>query len=95
MLFLEGKMYQRTVEYIKEVDPLRLVLPGIRSRDSARRKHNIELVCQRANELARDRKSEILKSHLPVILQLATVCPFEDVRKEFTRLLEELKVWRM
>ncbi len=79
-------------EYIKEPDALHFALLGIRSRDLSRRKHNLDLVCHRAKELASDRQCEILKGYLPDILRLASVCPFEDVCKEFTRLLQELKV---
>ena len=90
--FFDQIMSQERKAYIKEPDSIHFALVGIRSRDLSRRKHNLDLVRNRAKELASDRQSEILKGYLPVVLRLASVCPFEDVRKEFTKLLQELKV---
>lgn len=78
--------------FIKEPDSLHFALLGVYSRDLSRRKHNLDLVCHRAKELSSDRQSEVLKGYLPDVLRLANVCPFEDVRVEFTKLLRELKV---
>ena len=85
-------MSHKRKEYIEEPDSLHFALLGIRSRDLSRRKHNLDLVRHKAKQLASDRQSEVLKGYLPIVLRLATVCPFDDVRKEFTKLLQELKV---
>lgn len=82
---------QEHEEYITEPDGLSYALLGLRSKDCQRRRHNSMLVCKRAIELATDGKSELLKSHLPVILRLAHVCPFQDVRDKCSELLKELK----
>ena len=85
-------MSQGRNKYIEESDSLHFALLGVHSRDFSRRKHNVDLVCHRCNELAGNRESEVLKRYLPIILRLASVCPFEDVRGEFTKLLQDLKV---
>lgn len=85
-------MNQEKQKYIEGSDSLNFNLRALRSRDSSRRKHHLDLVCLRAKKLANDRQTEVLKYYLPVILRLSNVCPFEDVRKEFTILLQELKV---
>lgn len=85
-------MSQGRNKYIKEPESLHFALLGVHSRDLSRRKHNVDLACNRCNELAGNRQSEVLKQHLPVILRLASVCPFEDVRRGFTKLLQNLKV---
>lgn len=85
-------MNQGRDKYIEEQDSLHFTLLSVHSRDLSRRKHNVDLVCQRCKELAGNRESDVLKRYLPVILRLASVCPFEDVRKEFTKLLQDLKV---
>ena len=85
-------MSQKRPEYIEEQDSIKFNLLGIHSRDFSRRQHSLDLVCHKAKKLASDGEYEVLKGYLPTILRLANVCPFEDVRKSFTKLLLELKV---
>jgi hypothetical protein len=90
--FSDKIMNQGRKEYIKERDSLHSAILDVHSRDLPRRKYYLNLVCHRAKELASDRQSDVLKGHLPVVLRLASVCPFEDVRKECAKLLQDLKV---
>ena len=89
--FVELTM-QGCERYITEPDGIHYALRGLQSRDFQKRRHNLELVCDRTRKLATDGQSELLKAYLPIILRLAHVCPFEDVRSKCTELLKELKV---
>ncbi|XP_028414580.1 sestrin-1-like [Dendronephthya gigantea] len=84
-------MSQGQKKYIEGSDSLHFNLLALCSRDLSRRKHILDLVRHRAEELANDRQTEVLKAYLPAILRLSNVCPFEDVRKGLTILLQELK----
>ena len=80
---------QGSEEYITQPDGFMFAVQGIQSRDFQRRKHHLDLAREKALNV---NDSELLKQYLPVLLRLAYVCPFDDVRAKCRELIDELKV---